>query len=211
MSEYHKIDSLFKRGPDNRFTDEYSRPEFEYLRDLDWSWTEKVDGTNIRLYVPGPEDVAFEGNELAYVKGRTDNAQIPPKLLLRLVELMKTMPLEKVFDTAAVLYGEGYGAGIQNGGKYSHTPEFVLFDVKIGDWWLRRDAVNEVAGNLGISSVPVVGHGTLGEAVEFVRAGFTSTRWEGVQAEGLVVRPSVDLLDRGGRRIITKVKTRDFR
>lgn len=211
MSEYHKIDSPYKRGPDSKFTDEFSRPEFEYLAEADWDWTEKVDGTNIRLYVPGPGDFTFEGYELVYIKGRTDNAQIPPKLLLRLVELMRTMPLRDVFDAEAVLYGEGYGAGIQSGGKYSPTPEFVLFDVKVGDWWLKRDAVDEIAGNLGIASVPVVGRGSLYEAIDFVAAGFESQRWPGVQAEGLVIRPSVDLLDRGGRRIITKLKTRDFR
>ena len=29
---------------------DWSRPEFELLKDLRWEWTEKVNGTNVRLY-----------------------------------------------------------------------------------------------------------------------------------------------------------------
>lgn len=211
MTEYHKIDSLYKRDERGKFTAEMSRPEFLYLASLDWEWTEKVDGTNIRLHYPGPQDAAFRGNEHAYIAGRTDNAQLPPKLANRLIELMRETAFEEVFDRPVVLYGEGYGAGIQSGGKYSPTPEFVLFDVKIGDWWLRRGDVNGVAEKLGLDFVPSVGHGSLMDAEDFVRGGFESERWPGVQAEGLVLRPAVELFDRGGRRIITKVKTRDYR
>lgn len=211
MTEYHKIDSLYRRDSRGKFTDEYAREEFSFLADLQWEWTEKVDGTNIRLYYPGSQDPAFEGNELAYISGRTDNAQLPPQLLRVLLELMKAMPLGAVFTGPVVLYGEGYGANIQKGGgKYSAEPRFVLFDVRAGDWWLKRADVDDVARKLGIDSVPLVGAGTLGEAEKFVRAGFESQRWPGVQAEGLVVRPVVELADRGGRRIITKIKTRDF-
>jgi len=35
--------------------------------------------------------------------------------------------------------------------------------------------------------------------------------WGDFQAEGIVARPGVELFDRAGRRIITKLKCRDFR
>jgi hypothetical protein len=216
MTEYHKIDSIYVRDPRGRILEgQYARPEFAYLADREWVFTEKVDGTNIRLSYDGSP--SFTGNEHAYIAGRTDNAQIPPHLLNRLIELMRAMPLGEVFGpepTDVVLYGEGYGAKIQKGGG-RYLPDrcdFVLFDVKVGSWWLTRDAVEDVAAKLGIAAVPVIGTGTLDGAVEMAKDGFASARWPGVLvAEGIVARPAVELFDRGGRRIITKIKAKDFR
>lgn len=213
MTEYHKIDSIFKRDTRGRIVEtEYARPEFEYLADNTWVFTEKVDGTNIRLGYGG--DPNFRGNEHSFIRGRTDNAQLPPHLLNRLVEIMRAAPFESVFDGPVVLYGEGYGAKIQKGGG-NYIPDgcdFVLFDVRVGNWWLRRDAVEDVAQKLGLTVVPVLGKGTLTDAVEMARDGFPSARWPGVKmAEGLVLRPEVELFDRRGDRVITKIKHKDFR
>lgn len=50
MSEYHKINTLFKRDEKNLIIEgDYSCPEFAYLAENEWTWTEKVDGTNIRV------------------------------------------------------------------------------------------------------------------------------------------------------------------
>lgn len=216
MTEYHKIDTIFARDTRGRIVKgTYARPEFGYLADLEWVFTEKVDGTNIRLRYDGSPE--FRGNEHAYVAGRTDAAQLPPRLLARLVEVMKAAPFEDVFGERpddVVLYGEGYGAGIQpGGGRYrSDGVDLVLFDVRVGDWWLRRPDVEDVAGRLDLDVVPVVGRGTLADAVGLAEEGFASERWPGVAvAEGLVLRPTVELFDRGGRRVITKIKHRDFR
>lgn len=174
-----------------------------------------VHNSNIRLSYDGSP--SFAGNEHAYIAGRTDSAQIPPHLLNRLMELMRSMPLAEVFGAEPcdiTLYGEGYGAKIQKGGgNYLRDRcDFVLFDVSIGGWWLRRDDVHDVAAKLGIDAVPVLDTGTLADAVEMAREGFASERWPGVlDAEGLVLRPATELRGRNGDRIITKVKARDFR
>ena len=39
---------------------------------------------------------------------------------------------------------------------------------------------------------------------------FIEGEWSTAKAEGLVLRPSVQLFNRKGERIITKVKTKDF-
>lgn len=213
MTEYHKIDSIFRRDTRGRIIEgDYARPEFEYLADNQWVFTEKVDGTNIRLSYDGSPE--FRGNEHAYIAGRTDNAQLPPFLLLRLVEIMRAAPFENVFDGPdVVLYGEGYGAKVQKGGGNYITDgcDFVLFDVRVGGWWLRRDGVEDVADKLGLTVVPALGKGTLADAVAMTREGFASVRWPGVaSAEGLVLRPEVELFDRRGARVITKIKHKDF-
>jgi hypothetical protein len=120
------------------------------------------------------------------------------------------------------LYGEGYGARIQKGGG-NYIPDgvnFTLFDVRIGDKWLARSDVYEVAAKLGISHVPIVAVGNLHLMLALVAGtptkgvyvsgnGVKST-WGDFQAEGLVARPLVELQDGRGRRIISKLKTSDF-
>lgn len=208
MKTYHKIQTVFKRDPETRFKTllegDYSLPEFEYLENNRWVFTEKVDGTNIR--------VMFRDGVITF-GGKTDRAQIPAKLVERLNETFLPMvgKFKDVFDSADVcLYGEGYGAKIQKGGgNYRQDQDFVLFDVKIGDWWLQRRDVEDVASNLGIDIVPVVSWGTLGDMVELARGGIKST-WGDFQAEGFVARPSTELKTRNGDRLITKIKCRDF-
>jgi ATP-dependent RNA circularization protein (DNA/RNA ligase family) len=207
MQKYHKIQTVYLRDPANKhrtlLDGQFARLEFEYLAQNEWIFTEKVDGTNIRVSV---------GDNGLVIGGRTDNAQIPAFLLSRLMELFDADALRAVFDTPDFcLYGEGYGAKIQKGGgNYNSSGvDFVLFDVRVGDWWLTRESVQDVADKLGIRTVPIIGRGTLFDMVEMTRQGFSS-QWGDFQAEGIVARPIVELFDRGGRRIITKVKCKDF-
>lgn len=209
MSEYHKIQTLYKRDMTNKrktlIEGEWTLAEFEYLANNLWTFTEKVDGTNIR--------VIFKDGAITF-GGRTDDAQIPSQLLARLNA--KFLPLaeklgEVFSDGAAVLYGEGYGAKIQKGGgNYRADQDFVLFDVRVGPWWLQRADVEDVAQKLGIEVVPVIGEGTLHDAVRLAKAGIPSS-WGNFQAEGIVARPKTELSTRNGHhRLIAKIKCRDF-
>lgn len=206
MNEYHKIQTMFKRDMSTKFKTiidgAWTLPEFGFLANNTWIFTEKVDGTNIR--------VMFDGRGV-FFGGKADNTQIPSQLVCRLND--RFLPLlsafVSVFSGPACLYGEGYGAKIQNGGSYRQDQDFVLFDVKVGDWWLQRRDVEDVAARLNIDIVPIIGEGTLHDAVALAKAGIVST-WGGFQAEGIVARPQVELKTRNGSRIITKIKCRDF-
>ena len=209
MSEYHKIQTVFKRDPATNYKallDEFSLPEFEYLANCEWEWTEKVDGTNIR--------VMWDGQSVTF-GGRTDRAQIPANLVTKLQQLFMAdgckALLEQFGIDCVTLYGEGYGAKIQKGGG-NYMPggvDFALFDVRIAHWWLQREDVWEIAHNLNIGAAPVMGRGTLYEAVESTKAGVKSS-WGDFISEGYVMRPSVELVTRNGSRIITKIKHKDF-
>ncbi len=206
MKEYHKIQTVFKRDPTNKhktlLEGEYTVPLFEFLKDNRWAFTEKVDGTNIRVML-SESGMTFGG--------RTDNAQIPAKLVERLYERFDEQFLKKQFPDGVCLYGEGYGAKIQKVGScYRPDQDFVLFDVRIGHWWLERGSVEEIAKALDLDVVPVVGEGTLIDLVSLCREGFAS-RWGDFEAEGIVARPTVELMTRSGGRVITKLKTSDFR
>lgn len=252
METYHKIQTLFKRDMDGSITGKkgkmmegvWTTPELEYLADKPWNFREKVDGTNIRIGLRLVGD--HHGGKVLWVEyaGRTDNAVIPKALLEHLEAVFPTAPnvrrdlqrpsysaryaeLQEWMNDAdlesVVLFGEGYGPKIQGGGKYRDDESFVLFDVKIGDFWLSNDNVADIASKLGIDSVPLIGRGTLYDAIEMVKGhnlgwmngdglinGLVS-RWGIFEAEGIVATPVVDLFDRKGNRIITKIKAVDFK
>jgi len=203
MSEYHKINSIFKRDQKtNKFIlGDWSTPEIEYLSECPWEFTEKVDGTNVRVIFPEEGGVVFGG--------RTDNAQMPTTLLQA---LQKMFPPEIAKGhEGLVLYGEGYGPKIQKGGGlYRDDVSFVLFDARAGKWWLRRESVEAVAIEFGLDVVPIVGYGNLQDGIDLVKGGLKST-WGDFEAEGIVARPVVPMLARDGSRIITKIKGRDFK
>lgn len=240
METYHKIQTLFKRHLDGPYKGkmirgQWTSPALEYLAGNQWDFSEKVDGTNIRVGFDKSKPV----NSAVEFGGRTDRAVIPEPLLRYLEDtFFYDMFNDNDLDDIT-LYGEGYGPRIQNGGKYIdpktvNDPEvpahlkhsFVLFDVKIGDWWLERENVHDIADKLGIKSVPSLGRGTLFEAIEIVETGYTfnkqgaivrygskglDSKWGNFEAEGIVARPITPLFDRKGERIITKIKAVDFR
>ncbi len=213
MEKYHKIETLLDRDKTTFKAIEgaWRLPEFRYLRDLDWGFTEKIDGTNIRVeWSPG-----CSGTPLRF-GGRTDNAQIPVFLLNKLQDIFQTGHLAKLYpELHFTLFGEGFGAKIQKGGGnyISGGVDFILFDVAVamedGWLWLTRENVEDVASKLGISAVPTIGHGPLWEAIDLVREGLPSI-FGPFPAEGLVVRPKVELQTRTGHRLIGKIKTGDF-
>ena len=155
---YQKINTIFMRDAKNVIMpyDGFTEPEFEYLRGLKWRGEEKIDGTNMRIEVTKAEvwDDPMEPSKLEGVEftvrfaGKTDNAQIPPKLqkfmeenypdetVFAALRLKKFIPVEEWVEHKWVtsdgitpsydaipeiytIYGEGYGAGIQKaGGNY---------------------------------------------------------------------------------------------
>lgn len=204
---------MFKRDPKNMryvIEGEWATPEFEYLKDNKWIWTEKVDGTNIR--------VIWNGKSVIF-NGKTDNAQLYMPLVQKLQGMFDTtssrLKFREIFGdeetTQVCLYGEGYGAKIQKGGgNYKKDDvDFVLFDIKIGNWWIQRNDCEDIAVKLGIKIVPIVGEGSLLKAVQLVKNGLES-QWGNFEAEGLVCRPEIELRTRSGDRLITKIKSRDF-
>lgn len=210
MSEYHKIQTLWLRDPatghKTLLPGQWALPEFGFLKDLQWRWTEKIDGTNVRVFWDG-ERVRFGG--------KTDNAQLPAPLVEHLMDALPPVRLREALKGPLTLYGEGYGPKIQNGGNYGDTG-FVLFDaaatqVNGEQVWLERETVEVIAQALHIPVAPEIGQGTLLEAIRDTERGFGSLFAERSRpAEGMVVRPLIELKDRRGHRIIGKIKRKDF-
>lgn len=209
MREYHKIETLFERDEKTKklIIGKFRNPTIEYLKDNIWTFTEKVDGTNIRIFWNG-HNVEFGG--------RTDNAQIPAPLVNRLNELFggetnAQMFEQKFGETQVELFGEGYGAKIQNGGLYRDDVDFILFDVLIGENYQPRESVEDIARYFGVDIVPIVLEGTLQEGVDYVLNNRKSLiAKNGAEIEGLVGRTKIETCDRTGKRNIIKIKYKDF-
>ena len=207
--EYHKIDTLFERDPISFVVnpDVLKSPVLGTIRE--WDVTEKIDGTNIRIMLSAAGDVSFGG--------RSDNAQIHSGLLQHLINTFQSAKLKAALwlnpeePVEAALYGEGYGAGIQKGGGlYRPDKAFILFDVLIGGQrWLDRDAVEDIARRLEVPAVPYLGRWQLSDIVQAVREPFPS-KIGTAMAEGVVARPIETLFDKRMKRIIIKLKTKDF-
>ena len=210
--EYPKIKTLYVRDEKTyRLKPELVLTNRVYGIIKTWHFTEKIDGTNIRCI--------WDKGELAF-GGRSDKSQVHPDLIRFLYETVTPEKMAMAFPAAAgnppmnaIVYGEGYGAGIQKcGGDYAPTKGLLVFDVLVeGKWWMDWEAVCDVAGKLGLPTVPYIGEMTLEQATEMSRVGFPSALNGGKAcAEGVVGRTIDTLYDADSSRLIVKLKTRDF-
>lgn len=198
----------------------------------------RIEVTKVPVWDGGIEGRTINGVEFKVrIAGKTDNAQIPKNLLKHMQEkypnekvlaalgLKEFIPVEEwenehnwltyeQIPNIYTIYGEGYGEGIQSGGWYiKGGNEFIVFDVKVNDIYLKTDARDEIATKLGAPIVPFIGYFTLDEAIAFVRKGFRSRvaqNPDAKMAEGLVLRTDLGLRNRMGNRLIVKIKYEDF-
>ncbi len=209
MIEYNKVETLYKRdmeGSKKLLEGEFRNPTVEFLKDNVWQFTEKIDGTNI--------SVCWDGHTVTF-NGRTERAQIPTHLLNYLMATFKTNEAEQIFEekfgeTPVILFGEGYGPKIQNGGAYRSDVSFIMFDALISGNYQSRESVEDIARAFGVDIVPVILEGILDAGVAFVKSHPKSTIGTAYM-EGLVGRPKIEMRDRCGKRVIVKIKWEDFK
>lgn len=238
--EYPKIHSLWKRqgwyledgkknhpdyqkGRQSFIEGDYACPEFVNIKK--WLVQEKIDGTNIRVTyheIPRISEAWLKPlDEIKHVPfisiaGRTDNSSIPSKLFSYLSKAITPEMMREVFPNMTTsevcLYGEGYGPTIQKGGgNYRKDVGFILFDVKVGDWWLQQSAVKEIADKLNIPYAPIIGIMTEEEIVAYVKSKPLSLCSKDPQVmEGIIARSEPLVLFRDGKPLMMKLKCREF-
>ena len=210
MIEYHKIETIFERdmeGSKKLIEGKFRNECVEYLKDNQWIFTEKIDGTNIRI--------CWDGHKVN-IGGRTDNAQLPGDLVQYLHDLFMTNEAEQLFEqkfgaTEVHLFGEGYGGKIQGGGAYSKEKKFIMFDVMVGSTFLQRENIIEIATAFNVGVVPVALEGTIQQAIDYIKTKPNSIITSEVkEMEGVVGVPKARLNDFRGNRVIVKIKVCDF-
>lgn len=209
MKEYNKIETIYERdinGTKKLIEGKYRNATVEYLANNEWEFTEKIDGTNIRIY--------WDGHKITF-GGRTERASIPSHLVNKLNAIFLNEETEQLFEqkfgeTEVILFGEGYGTKIQAcGNDYRPDVGFILFDVLIGGNYQSRESIEDIAKAFDLEIVPIVLRGTIQDAVDFIKTKPNSTIGK-AKMEGVVGRPKVELQDRCGHRLIVKIKRRDF-
>jgi len=211
MKEYHKIETIFERDMDGNkkiIEGKFRNPLVEYLKNNEWVFTEKIDGTNIR--------VLWDGHKVSF-NGRTDNAQLHGHLVDRLNELFMGNVNEELFeqmfgDKEVMFFGEGYGAGIQKGGgDYIDEKDFILFDIMVNDVFLPRENVENIAKSFNLKVVPLAPVKTILEAIDYVKTKPVSQVGKCMKIiEGVVGTPKYRITDFRGNRVIVKIKVEDF-
>lgn len=218
---YPKIDTLFERDKTSHKLVEplvFKNPVYDQFKRF--HFTEKIHGMNIRIILNDDKSVIYAG--------RSDAAVLPGDLLKLLEEKFTQEKLIETFwkrdiepgaeykPFKVVIFGEGYGAGIQEGGSMLNPAKaFRMFDVAVMDRFLNWNAVEEIAKKFDVKTVPVIGEFPLDVAVDMVKKGIVSAVADeegtpGHTAEGLVGRTLAPLFDAKGDRVILKLKTEDF-
>ncbi len=155
------------------------------------------------------------------VYGRTDRAQLPQDLVATIRERATPEAFFALFEAhesdpeRMIVYGEGYGAGIQSGGHYGDAKQFRIFDVLSVPldgprWWLQWKNVCDVSLGLGFDTVPVLATGvSTYDAKKYVSD--SKLLGDGhPKVEGIVCRTDPYLFTQRGQRVTFKYKVRDL-
>ena len=115
------------------------------------------------------------------------------------------------------VYGEAYGGSMQRMKEtYGDKLKFIVFEVKIGDFWLDVPNAANVARKLGLDFVHYVEISTDLEEIDAQRDADSMQAvrngcGEGKMREGIVLRPLVELVTLNGNRVVAKHKRDDFK
>ena len=130
-----------------------------------------------------------------------------------------TKEVEEIFEQIfgekeVIFFGEGFGNKIQKvGNKYLNDNSFILFDIFIPQLnvFLQRKDIEDIAKSFNLQCVPIVGTGSLLDAVEYVKTKpMSQIGKKQAISEGIVCKPRIELQNRLNERVIVKIKHRDF-
>lgn len=191
---------------------EWDSPLIEQVRHLRWEWTEKIDGTNIRIGWDGVDQVNVVGREHRDANLPGHETGLPDLI----ADTFTVAAFAKAYaGKPMTIYCEGYGPKIgPRGHLYGDEPALVVLDVVINGWWLQRPGIVDVAATFGLQAPPLLNFDSVDMAQETVRSGFVSLMapegTEPFHAEGLVGRLELDLLTRDRKTIRCKIKHEYF-
>lgn len=183
-----------------------------------WIKTEKIDGTNIRIIITKPKE---DGSRELLIGSRKLILNEEDKGSKQYLDCLKDINMNKLLeyfkdvDSTIIIYGEGYGAGVQKGGIYSKEKNYRVFDIRIGRAYQDFKYVKKVCINNQLNLVPIVSvvdKINYQECLESLRC-FENTLindGDGGIPEGLVYKFEPVLLNKYGERLIFKIKRKDF-
>ena len=124
--------------------------------------------------------------------------------------------LDNYSEMDLILFGEVYGASQQGmSTTYGKELKFIVFDVKMGDYWLDMPNAEQVTKKLGLEFVSYKKIPTTLKAIDRERdRPSVQAKRNGIKEdkmrEGVVLRPLIELKKNNGKRIIVKHKRDEF-
>lgn len=179
----------------------WANQEIKYLKDLKWICYEKAEGIQIRVY--------WDGSEVKFY-GRTNNDEVPQSFLRTLQFTFTPGDLKSICgSTPIILFCEGVGGDASP--QYQIDPHIVLFDAYYPKFktWLSRESVSSLSSQFVVANTSCLFVGTLYEAIKFIKMEPKSCLGD-TTIHGLICRPTTDLCNSRGERIIVKLDTADF-
>lgn len=181
---------------------DFSNKEAEYLFDVKWEVTSKIDGTNSKIaYYPSSGEIKVGGKsdtadslhgQFEYLQAIADRikpilAEMYPKECARFSQVLddnkkpiyedvdgnESKKIVTLEEEPIYINGEYYGNGVQKGGSYiKDGNDFIVFDIRQQGWWIPSAMRHEICEKLGLNEVPSLGMMTLREAEKLVIDGF---------------------------------------
>lgn len=207
---FQKIYAPFgRKEPNDRMVDvntpSSQTPWVPHLKGLVFKASEKIDGTSV--------GIVWDGERISFI-GHTEKSQFAPRYAEYLKSRFQTSEFESKVEEYfgeknVILYGEGISKDYNVHYGFPEG-EFILYDIQsqnTGNFW-DRQYVMEAAEKLGFK-YPWETDMTIDEAIEFVKTRPQSKLDPSVKMEGLVLRAPIELAS-NGKRVITKIKVKDF-
>jgi hypothetical protein len=165
---------------------------------------EKIHGTSAHI--------SWKEDKLSFFSGGAKH----PAFLSLFDQLALRSQLDLSGIKSLTFFGEAYGGNVMKMKQtYGDTLKFVVFEVKVGEYWLNVPAAAELAKQFGFDFVPYCRIDTTLEAldavmkspsVQAIKLGMGNNHTR----EGVVLRPIEEMTANGGR-VIAKHKNPDFK
>ena len=181
----------------------YRSPLLAYLAESPWVYSRKIDGENIRIQWDG---------EQALWNGKSNAFQCSAEF----TEYMNNTFLEEIFeekfgrDKVVTLFGEKMGAKTQGNELGLGKDEVILYDVNVNGTWLCGESVADIADYFRVRTVFDFMPGALHESKTLRELIEMCANGEFKDWEGIVATPLIEMRDQGGRRVIVKIKNKDY-
>lgn len=237
MHYYQKIQCPFLRvNPKDKIVDvnQYSDKYADLLKTTLFSATEKVDGINL--------NIIYDGNDVWY-QGHTDSSNWSQDesdwINKHYCNYEFTQLCEQQFGEKTVQFcGELIGPKIQKNRYGLDDYKFVVFDIKINNVYINREAVKEITNTMLMDTVKDYEGSLIKNGGRFIKDSvpafetlyMTIDEWAtfmqlmektpqlyigskfnpNIEIEGFVIRPKYELIKANGERIIYKIKYKDI-
>ncbi len=138
----------------------------------------------------------------------------------KFIQLFDEAKLTALFESMGhehvKVHGEAYGGKVQGmSSTYGPHVNFIVFDIRVGHFWLSVLDMEKVAQTLGFEVVPYRRIPTTIEALDQARdepseVAFRRGCGSDKKREGVVLRPLIELTKNNGRRIIVKHRIYEY-